>query len=250
MPRLLPRGRRGAVRRRPEPQRPDRRAVRRQRRVRPAVGQAPAVQLHEGDQTPEPSEVGVLDLAFDMLHLPNALGHPVMTYTAVQGTATQQSLALRGSTSRPVRHAPRGRDRPGLRPEPGPLHQVMETAVPAPCAATRARDLSARARDRLRSIPRFLRSWYQPRGPASGRFPAEGPDRPSSWTRLRLGEFMLQVVAAARALTTKRSNVDADRSYAKVGEWVDVRRRRRQSGLDRTCWRQRPNSLRSKGSTV
>lgn len=39
-------------------------------------------------------QVGTLDVGFEMLHLPDAPGHRIMTYTAVEGTSAQQSLAL------------------------------------------------------------------------------------------------------------------------------------------------------------
>lgn len=39
-------------------------------------------------------EVGTLDVGFEMLHLPDAPGHRIMTYTAAEGTSAQQSLAL------------------------------------------------------------------------------------------------------------------------------------------------------------
>lgn len=39
-------------------------------------------------------EVGGLDVGFEVLHLPDAPGHRVMTYTAVEGTTAQHSLAL------------------------------------------------------------------------------------------------------------------------------------------------------------
>jgi transcriptional regulator with XRE-family HTH domain len=41
-------------------------------------------------------EVGTLDVGFEVLHLPDAPGHRVMTYTAVDGTAAHHSLALLG----------------------------------------------------------------------------------------------------------------------------------------------------------
>ena len=42
-------------------------------------------------------EVGTLEVGFEVLHLPDAPGQRIMTYTAVEGTAAQHSLALLGA---------------------------------------------------------------------------------------------------------------------------------------------------------
>jgi transcriptional regulator with XRE-family HTH domain len=41
-------------------------------------------------------EVGMLDVGFEVLHLPDAPGHRILTYTAVDGTTAHHSLALLG----------------------------------------------------------------------------------------------------------------------------------------------------------
>jgi transcriptional regulator with XRE-family HTH domain len=46
-------------------------------------------------------EVGALDVGFEVLHLPDATGHRIMTYTAVEGSAAHQSLALLSTISSP-----------------------------------------------------------------------------------------------------------------------------------------------------
>ena len=39
-------------------------------------------------------EVGTLEVGFEVLHLPDAPGHRIMTYTAAEGTAAHHALAL------------------------------------------------------------------------------------------------------------------------------------------------------------
>ena len=53
-------------------------------------------------------EVGTLDVGFEVLHLPDAPGHRIMTYTAVEGTPAQHSLSLLGgiAQSSGLRHHP------------------------------------------------------------------------------------------------------------------------------------------------
>lgn len=47
-------------------------------------------------------EVGTLDVGFEMLHLPDAPGHRIMTYTALDGTRAQHSLGLLAALSQGV----------------------------------------------------------------------------------------------------------------------------------------------------
>ena len=54
-------------------------------------------------------EVGALEVGFEVLHLPDAFGHRIMTYTAVEGTSAHHSLALLGG----IVHST------GLRSQPG-----------------------------------------------------------------------------------------------------------------------------------
>lgn len=42
-------------------------------------------------------EVGVLDVGFEVLHLPDAPGHRLLAYTAIAGTSAHQALALLGA---------------------------------------------------------------------------------------------------------------------------------------------------------
>jgi transcriptional regulator with XRE-family HTH domain len=44
-------------------------------------------------------EVGTFDVGFEVLHLPDAPGHRVITYTAVEGTAAHPALALLNTVS-------------------------------------------------------------------------------------------------------------------------------------------------------
>jgi transcriptional regulator with XRE-family HTH domain len=45
-------------------------------------------------------ELGTLDVSFEVLHLPDAPGHRIMTYTAPEGTPGRHALALLGTISR------------------------------------------------------------------------------------------------------------------------------------------------------
>jgi len=54
-------------------------------------------------------QVGALEVGFEVLHLPDAPGHRVMTYTAVEGTAAHHALTLLGTMTQSTR----SRDVPG-----------------------------------------------------------------------------------------------------------------------------------------
>jgi transcriptional regulator with XRE-family HTH domain len=45
-------------------------------------------------------EIGTLEVGFEVLHLPDAPGHRIMTYTAAEGSTARQSLALLGALGR------------------------------------------------------------------------------------------------------------------------------------------------------
>ena len=62
-------------------------------------------------------EVGRLDVGFEVLHLPDAPGHRIMTYTAVEGTAAHHSLALLGGIVQST--TPREQARALARPHTG-----------------------------------------------------------------------------------------------------------------------------------
>lgn len=58
-------------------------------------------------------EIGSVDVGFEMLHLPDAPGHRIMTYTAADGTQAQHSLALLAALNQDSRdHATVGEPEP------------------------------------------------------------------------------------------------------------------------------------------
>jgi hypothetical protein len=60
----------------------------------------PVVSCMSGTKRLNHPELGTVQLGFEMLHLPDAPGHRIMTYTAAEGTSAQHSLALLGALSK------------------------------------------------------------------------------------------------------------------------------------------------------
>jgi transcriptional regulator with XRE-family HTH domain len=57
----------------------------------------PVLSCMSGTKRLNHPEIGALEVGFEVLHLPDAPGHRLMTYTAVEGTAAHHALTLLGT---------------------------------------------------------------------------------------------------------------------------------------------------------